>query len=1062
MKKDKGFVYQKLVRDKIPEIIKSHGKECFTRVIEKSELHRAIGAKILEEAYELYSEWQKEKKAEILKESADMLEIILMGLAQYGLNLKDLLNLREKVNDERGSFKNKIFLESVGRSFTKDEYQQYPPTIVFNPNEKNYLLEIIKQEFKRSYAVNIASAFYSPGAINLLLSDFENFIEDGGQISILLSTMGNINRPEYLEHLSCVVPGIQTKIFHPKNIPFDQNPPNFHLKIWLFHHFEQGGSVIIGSSNFTKPGFLHNHEWNYYSGGEINLPFKSKSPFKSAVEMFNYYWEHESVEITNDFLSGYKKRWTNVSQEKSEVADQLFEHIDSWGKPEIPGHLNFIPNEIQKYALDNLNHLRKQGTKKAAIIAATGVGKTYLAAFDFHQYGGKKLLYIAHRESILKNAMKTFQKVLSTNSFGVILSGKNKSMNDDSGIFAMIQTLSKSVHLQKFPRDYFNYIVIDEFHHSEASSYRKVLNYFEPEFLLGLTATPERMDGRDVLRWCDFNVAYEVRLLEAIDKNWLSPFQYFAIYDETDYEQIKWTGTRYDEDELTKILNNDTRTEIIARNFKKYLPSSGKSKALAFCSSVAHARYTAKTLTENHNIEAVDLTGKDVETERILCIRRLQDNDDPLQVICTVDIFNEGIDIPDLTHVLFLRPTQSFTLFLQQLGRGLRKFRHKEYLVVLDFVGNYRKSQIAPLALSGYNSQEEFADDGGFLTYKSILARLPVGCYLSPDIEVKKIWDSEIRRIFEGKISIEERLKSLYLDIKNDLGIESPVLLDFIENRHGIDPYKFIRHFNGWLRVRLFCEDSITDYEKTLIDTPGEAFLYYLETGLNPVKSYKMVILKTLLKIQGTSWDIKEMAKDFLDYFLKHPEKRFDYTELSKFPDPLQFKISTVVTQIKNMPLKFLSNTEKDYFILDSAKGRFHLKPEIHPYWKNNLFQELVSERVDFLLTKYFLKQSLRQAILFDANVIKKGFEVGKKFAEKLFEDKPLQRDEKRKIELIISNSKEPIFFSRSADGRFYEILYPEGSKVSILLKDLLKPFPKIGEKCFSISAKDEILRIEI
>ena len=333
-----------------------------------------------------------------------------------------------------------------------------------------------------------------------------------------------------------------------------------------------------------------------------------------------------------------------------------------------------------------------------------------LAVMDFQQSGAFRILFVAHRGTILTTARESFTRVMQNPDFGVILGGGNGMTQTGDAVFAMIQTISRPNHLERFGPDHFDYIVIDEFHHGEAANYRRILDHFMPKFLLGLTATPERMDGRNVLAICDYNLACDIRLMDAVDRSWLSPFQYFAIYDETDYSRIAWRGTRYDEAELSRALETDTRTRIIARNLKKYLPSYGKIKALAFCSSIAHARFTANQLTQKHGLPSLALTGDTPETERRQAIFRIQFEADPLNVICCVDIFNEGIDIPGLTHVLLVRPTLSFTVFLQQLGRGLRLAPQKDFLVVLDFVGNFRKAHVAPLALAGFTSIDQFVD----------------------------------------------------------------------------------------------------------------------------------------------------------------------------------------------------------------------------------------------------------------------------------------------------------------------------------------------------------------
>jgi len=1048
-----SITHRKLVRDRIPEIIRKHGKEPVTRILGKEEFRKAVGDKILEEAYELYCQWKKGDGEGILRESADVLEVILTALELQGSDMKDLITEREKRAGERGGFRKKIFLENVGGTSSETYPFQDDPALIFSPVQKNRLVSLIKSELARSEKAWIASAFYSPGITNLLVSDFIRFTEDGGELRLLLSTMGNVIRPEYFTHLSEFVPGIRLRVFHPPAIPFDHAPPDFHLKAYLFRQRNGVGSLLIGSSNFTEAGFDRNIEWNYYSHGEVNLPFNAESPFEAAVTEFERYWNDESAEVTGDFLNGYEKRWAEW-QISNPPARKAFEEMKTWGGTGIE------PNEAQKEALENLEQMRRQGVGKASVVAATGVGKTYLTAFDFKQSGCKRLLFIAHRENILHKAMQSFREVLNNDDFGTILGGGNVFQEERPGVFAMVQTLSRKAHLEKFSPHDFDYVVVDEFHHSEAASYKKIFGYFKPEFFLGLTATPERMDGRDVLALCDYNVAYEVRLLDAVNRGWLVPFQYYAVYDKTDYKKITWRGTHYDEQELTQALANDTRTAIVAHNLKKFLPSSGKIKSLAFCSSIAHARYTAKKLMEDHQVDAVALVGETPEHERDMAIKRLQDERDPLEVICTVDIFNEGIDIPDLTHVLLLRPTQSFTVFLQQLGRGLRLALGKEFLVVIDFVGNFRKAHVAPMALTGCTSVEQFCKSYKGNRKGRIGDLLPEGCFLDADVEVQRIWDDELKRII-GQMSPDDRLKLLYLDIRNDLGDKSPTLTDFLANTYDVDPHIFIKHFGGWLRARAACEEELPEQEMRLLNTPGESFLKYVETGLSPSRSYKMVVLMAVLDLPGTSWDVGDIARGFLDYFLEHKDRISDYDALAKFDDPGEFPVSRVVSHVKGMPLRYLSNTDKDCFLFDRDKGIFSLKPEFHEYWNDGFFKGLVRERAEFLIARYFQRRGLRQVVYFTPSVLKEGFAVDRGFAEKFLEKKPLSPGKKRKITLGLDNLKFKAVIRCSDSGKEYWVEYLAGSDILGLLVEQLDPLPKNGEKAFSLLVKNEGLWIE-
>ena len=1049
--KDRNFVAPGLIRDKVAErLLDSNGSVRLTRLTGE-ELREQVGRTILKEAHGLYREWKRGDSEGILRKSADTLEIILAGLKLHGFDKTCLLKSRADRLNVFGGFNMGGFVESVGSEpppWTVDDI----PALLITPGHATHMIHLIKSELERSDRAWIASAFYSPGITNLLVSSFIRFLDTGGKLSVLTSTMGNFNRPEHLTHLRDFVPGIKVRVYHPPNIPLDRAPPNFHPKAYLFRHRDGKGALLIGSSNFTEAGFFKNVEWNYFSSGEINLPFEGSSPFEVVLTEFMRHWDQDSVELSDDFLSAYRARWQTADTGR---VDHFEPPATAWTVPRV------TPNPAQAEALENLARMRSQAISKSSVIAATGVGKTHLAAFDYKASGAPRLLFIAHRENILIKSMEIFRSVLGRHDFGEILGAGKQTSSDPDAVFAMIQTLGKDDNLNRFTPDHFDYLIVDEFHHGMAPTYLKAIDYFRPGFMLGLTATPERMDGRDVLKLCNYNVAYEVRLLDAVDKGWLSPFQYFAVYDETDYRQITWRGTHYDDEELTKALSNDTRTGIVASNLRKYLPSFGKIKALAFCSSVSHATYTAGRLTEDHDIEAVALTGSTPVHERMTTLARLEDENDPLKVICTVDIFNEGVDIPGLTHVLFLRPTQSFTVFLQQLGRGLRKAENKEYLVVIDFVGNFRKAHVAPLALGGYTSLQEFAADGALafkMTYP--VYTLPRGCFLDPDLQVRRVWDREIRAILKGKIPLEDRLRALYTDIRSDLGEISPSLSDFLGNTYNVDPYVFIRHFKNWLRTKLACEGDLNENERQLLDTPGEAFLTHLESGLSPVKSYKMVVLTCLLEMPGTKWSVEDIAARFHRFFLDHREKLFDYDDLAGLADPENFPLSKVKAKLLQMPLHYLSNTDEDCFLLDRDKGIFSLKPELAPYWSDPFFRDLVADRVRFTLIRYFSRKAQVAEVLFTRDIFQSGFLVDRDFALSFYAEEPLQPRESREIKLKINGERYGVLFQRAELARVYRIVYEGVNAVIPAFREYLGEGTKTGDKAFRLraSGKNELL----
>ncbi|MFW6137235.1 MAG: DEAD/DEAH box helicase family protein, partial [Candidatus Aminicenantaceae bacterium] len=462
----------------------------------------------------------------------------------------------------------------------------YPELIT--PQSANSLLDVLIRELSLSRRAYIATAFYDRGAVNMLLKPFRKFIQNGGEIFFLTSIMNHFNDPDILQHLAEKIPGCRIRIYDP-DTPGDSlhdplKPPAFHVKTCLFEHDDQTRSMIIGSSNLTHAGLLKNCEWNYFSNREIDSPFENQTIFQKALHEFMCYWKEQSFPFNEKFLDQYRPVWKKHRRlRKNLVREEQKAYETRRPRPE--------PLPAQTEALEALKRFRLNRIGKAAVIAAPGVGKTYLSAFDYKASRLRNVLYIAHRENILQQSIDTFRHVLDNPAFGTILTGNSSSgekeaaLSPGSSVFATVQTLSQSKVLNTFSPDHFAYIIMDEFHHSTAKSYRRVIDHFTPRFFLGMTATPERMDGRDVLRFCDYNVAYEARLFDAVDKGWLAPFQYFAVYDPTDYTPVRWTGIGYDDKELEEHLSTDTRARLIIRNLKNFIPAFGKTKALAFCSN---------------------------------------------------------------------------------------------------------------------------------------------------------------------------------------------------------------------------------------------------------------------------------------------------------------------------------------------------------------------------------------------------------------------------------------------------------------------------------------------
>jgi superfamily II DNA or RNA helicase len=823
---------------------------------------------------------------------------------------------------------------------------------LITPSSDNRLFDIFIRELLQSARVYIATAFYNSGAVNMLLKPFREFIEKGGEIYFLTSIMNHFNNPDILQHLSEKVPGCRIRIYDPKSdgtsLYDPLKPPAFHVKSYLFEHKDGRHSMIVGSSNLTRSGLLENCEWNYFSNLEINTAFENSTIFQKALYEFGNYWEKQSFPLNKEFINQYRPIYNKHRRlQKNLVREERKTYKTQRPRPEP------LPAQIE--ALESLSRFRLNRIDKAAVIAAPGVGKTYLSAFDYKASTLPNVLYIAHRENILNQSIDTFRHVLNNPAFGTILTGNSSpaerkdAFAPGSSVFATVQTLSQSKVLNTFSPDHFAYIIVDEFHHSAADSYQKVIDHFTPRFFLGMTATPERMDGRDVLRFCDYNVAYETRLFDAVEKGWLAPFQYFAIYDPTDYTPIRWTGTGYDDQELERHLSTDTRARLIINNLKNFLPAFGKTKALAFCSNIGHARYMNEQFNR-HDIPSRCLFGTSSIEERTEAMDQLADENHPLQVICSVDIFSEGIDIPQVTHVLLLRPTHSYTVFQQQLGRGLRRLPEKDYVIILDFIGNFRSSYVAPTILSGHYSVQTFKPE------KQIPPRFetPRICHVDIETKVRRVWNDEIKRVLKPK-NLKEHLLEQYRIVRENQD-HSLNIMDVFANPEAeeLDPKAAIRSFGNWLRFKREAGD-LTEYEAALLDTPGERFLEHLERELHPSKSYKMAVLLYLLSTESdkTSWSVSEIAQGFLDFYLDNPVYLKDYDALARAAEPEKYPLSKVETHISNMPLNYLSNQENDCFDFDRESGVFAVREEYRGNWREERFRELVRDRVDFALKGY-------------------------------------------------------------------------------------------------------------
>lgn len=541
--------------------------------------------------------------------------------------------------------------------------------LIVNSDKGNLLRELVKSmsECEQFY---FSVAFINFSGLQLLLDPLKEAEKKGIHGKIITSTYLNFTDAKALEKLR-EFNNVDLKVFvADKEI-------GFHTKAYIFEN-KDNYKVIIGSSNITQSALKSNIEWN------VEIITKENGRFiQDVLKEYDYLWNRSAV-ADADFIQRYEDFLKSLK--KTQKTHQLFYENKQY----------IVQNRMQKRATENLERLRSFGEKKALVIAATGTGKTYMSAFDVKNVKPKKLLFIVHREEILKKAKETFEWLLPNEglTFG-LLTGNHKHKNMDY-VFATIQTISKCFH--EFGKDEFDYLIIDEAHHATSPTYQTVLNYFESKFTLGMTATPERSDGYNVFDLFDNNVALEVRLHEALEDELVIPFHYFGI---TDIEGIDLSNVSIDDiTEITKRLKVNERVDFIIEKMNFYGHDREKRKALGFCASIEHAQYMADEFNKR-GYKSVCLYGADSPETRERYINRLESDHDELEFIFTVDIFNEGVDIPSINSVLMLRPTNSPIVFIQQLGRGLRKHADKSFLTVLDFIGNHNKTFLIALALNG-------------------------------------------------------------------------------------------------------------------------------------------------------------------------------------------------------------------------------------------------------------------------------------------------------------------------------------------------------------------------
>lgn len=765
------------------------------------------------------------------------------------------------------------------------DYDYITDVMTGDRDARMHLYFQLLKSFQKAESVDIIVSFLMESGVNMLIKHLGNALKRGAKIRILTGNYLGITQPSALYLIKRKLGNqIDLRFYNEKN-------RSFHPKSYIFH-YEDYSEIYIGSSNISRSALTSGIEWNYR--------FRSTTDpesYDKFYETFEDLFQNHSIAIDDEELRKYSKNW-----HKPAVSKDL-ERYDAESEDEKVKEL-FEPRGAQIEALCTLEHTRAEGARRALISAATGVGKTYLAAFDSEKY--KRVLFVAHKEEILKQAANSFQNVRKSDDYG-FFDGDEKC-TDKSVIFASVATLGKSEYLNEtyFPKDYFDYVVIDEFHHAVNDQYMRIVEYFKPQFLLGLTATPERMDGRNIYEICDYNVPYEISLKDAINKGMMVPFHYYGIFDKTDYSQLHQVRGKYDDRELNQTyIGNERRYELIYKNYCKY----GSKRALGFCCSKEHAKDMAKEFCRR-GIPSVavysDAHGEYTE-DRSIAIQKLMQGE--IRVIFSVDMFNEGVDIPAVDMVMFLRPTESPIVFLQQLGRGLRKSMGKEYLNVLDFIGNYEKAGRVRFLLTGKTFSETKTYNPADRT------DYPDDCMIDFDLELIDLFAEMDKRT----LRVKDCIRGEYYRVKNLLD-KSPSRLELFTYMDD-DVYQLaMQHskenpFKRYLDYKKELDELSEDESAFLQDINGREFIHLIETT-NMTKVYKMPVLMAFynhgdIRMEVTEQQLLVSWKEFFSTGTnwKDLDKDMTYEKYMAISDKEH------INKILKMPVHFLQLSGSGFFV---------------------------------------------------------------------------------------------------------------------------------------------------